>query len=118
MYSVTLQNVSFFAYHGLYPEEAVNGNTFEIDLKLSCDYRRPIHSIEETVDYVEVYDLLKREMATPRHLLEILAEDICEKIHAAFPSVKIININIRKINPPIPGFGGKVGVGLEKKYGR
>ncbi|MBU6158752.1 MAG: dihydroneopterin aldolase [Bacteroidetes bacterium] len=116
MYSVTLQNVSFFAYHGLYPEEAVNGNTFEVDLTLCCDYHQPIQTIEETVDYVAVYELLKTEMAIPRLLLETLAEDICEKIHTSFPSVHTININIRKMHPPIPGFTGQVGVGLVKEY--
>jgi dihydroneopterin aldolase len=118
MYSVTLRNVSFFAYHGLYPEEAVNGNTFEIDLTLSCAYHQPIHSIADTVDYVAVYELLKKEMEIPRSLLETLAEDICQKIQSAFPLVKTIEINIRKMHPPIPGFTGQVGVGLVKAYER
>ena len=114
MYVVTLRNVSFFAYHGLYPEEAVHGNTFEVDLQIKYNPSKPVHDIGETVDYVMVYEILKTEMAKPRLLLETLAEDVAEKISHSFPFIHSLEISIRKMQPPIPDFSGQVEVRLIK----
>jgi dihydroneopterin aldolase len=116
IYSIYLKNVRFFAYHGLYPEEAVNGNFFEIDLTVKFTKDRPIHSIEETIDYAALYELLKQEMNIRRQLLETLGRDICELIKMKYPKIISTELNIRKINAPIPDFSGTTGISIIVSY--
>ena len=116
IYSVYLRNVQFFAYHGLYPEEAVNGNLFEIDLVVQYANSEPIESIEETIDYVSLFEVLKTQMRQRRALLETLGRDICDCIKARYPQIISVQIDIRKLNPPIPNFNGSAGFSLIINY--
>jgi dihydroneopterin aldolase len=116
IYSVYLKNVHFFAYHGLYPEEALNGNVFEVDLSVSYTKQEIITSIEETIDYTALFDILKVQMRVRRELLETLGREICDDIKNQFPQIVCIEIDIRKQNPPIPDFNGKAGFSLLINY--
>ena len=58
--TIELKGLRFFAEHGMYAEERKVGNQFEIDLEVS--YKVPKHtitSIEETVNYVELYRIVE-----------------------------------------------------------
>ena len=116
IYSVYLKNVQFFAYHGLYPEEAVNGNMFEVDLSLQYTRQEPIQKIEETIDYVALYEILKTQMQQRRELLETLGKEICDFIKEKYPQIISIHIDICKLNPPIPDFNGTAGFSLIINY--
>jgi dihydroneopterin aldolase len=116
IYSVYLKNVQFFAYHGLYPEEAQNGNIFEIDLSVRYTKQELIKTIEETIDYAVLHDILKSHMQERRSLLETLGKEICDEIKNRYPQISFIEIDIRKQNPPIPDFNGKAGFSLIINY--
>jgi len=116
IYTVYLKNVQFFAYHGLYPEEALNGNIFEVDLSVRYSKQDVITCIEETIDYAVLFDILKVKMQKRRYLLETLGREICDDIKDRFPQISSIEINIRKQNPPIPDFIGKAGFSLSINY--
>jgi dihydroneopterin aldolase len=116
IYSVYLKNVQFFAYHGLYPEEALNGNIFEVDLTVRYSKQEVITCIEDTIDYAALFDILKIQMQKRRDLLETLGREICDDIKGRFPQIISIEIDIRKQNPPIPDFNGKAGFSLSIKY--
>ena len=108
---------AFFAYHGYYAEEKKIGNEFEVTIQL--DYQPlqgTITGIAETINYVDVYDLLKKEMMQPRELLETLAMEIIEKLHLQHPIIKEAMITIIKVNPPIASFSGRVGVSFRKRF--
>ena len=115
--TISLTGLRFFAYHGLYEEEKKTGNQFEIELFV---YYVPssgiVTDISDTINYVSLYDLLKKEMQQPRGLLETLAMEIAEKIHHDFPMVKKVELSIVKAQPPIAKFVGKVGVKYSKEY--
>jgi dihydroneopterin aldolase len=55
-------------------------------------------------------------MSVPTPLLEELAEGIIRKIRHEYSFVKEISISIFKLQPPIGGFQGKVGITLHKKF--
>lgn len=116
IYSVYLKNVQFFAYHGLYPEEELNGNIFEVNLSVQYIKEELITTIEETIDYVALFDILKAQMQERKALLETLGREICDRIKQRFPQISSIEIDIRKKNPPIPDFNGKAGFSLIINY--
>lgn len=113
MFSIHLHQVIIYAYHGLYAEEKVLGNDFVIDV--SVDYRPskyPITKIKDTIDYVELYDLVKKRMSIATPLLETVASEMALAILAQFSLSETVTIAIKKLHPPITGFQGSTGVSL------
>ena len=115
--TIELKQLHFFAHHGLYAEERKTGNEFEVNLIVSYQPSSgTITDISDTVNYVQLYDLLKVEMQKPRHLLETFVMGVTELIHVAFPQIKKVKISITKLHPPIAKFTGTVGVNYTKEY--
>jgi dihydroneopterin aldolase len=115
--TIELNKLRFFAFHGLYTEEKKTGNEFEVDLSVAYVPRNgTVTGLEDTVNYVELYDLLKKEMQKPRELLETLAMEFTDRVHASFPVIKKVEIRITKLYPPIERFTGNVGVHYSKEY--
>ena len=116
MITIHLNNCRFYAHHGLHAEERVVGTTFETSVVVTIDAQHPIHSIQQTVNYVDVYNIVKKHMAHPKALLETVATQICEEIHLFDKRIKTIDILLKKLNPPIEGFSGDVAVSFRKTY--
>ena len=57
--------------------------------------------MSDTLNYAELYALLKREMAQPSKLLEHVGQRIASAVEIAFPLVTAIDLEITKENPPI-----------------
>lgn len=115
--TVELKNLRFFAYHGLYAEEQLTGNEFEVNITVSyTPLSGIITELEETVNYVRLHELTSEAMKKPRPLLETVAMELAAGIHQHFPSVKQVTIAIDKLCPPIVKFTGKVGVRYTKEY--
>ncbi|MER3471353.1 MAG: dihydroneopterin aldolase [Chitinophagaceae bacterium] len=115
--SIELHKLRFFAKHGLYGEEKLIGNEYEITLSLSIKAPKEfITSVEQTINYVEVYKIVQEEMNEAKLLLETFVMNVADRLQKAFPELKKINISIKKLHPPIVDFMGSVGVCFEKEY--
>ena len=116
MLTIHLHNLIFHAYHGLYAEEKMLGNNFEINITIQhIDIVEKIISLEQTINYTTVYNLVKERMQTPTPLLETLAQEICEVILENFSHAESVSFSIKKLNPPIIQFQGSVGISFELK---
>ncbi|MFI5133679.1 MAG: dihydroneopterin aldolase [Chitinophagales bacterium] len=113
---IELNQLHFFAYHGLYAEEKKIGAEFEVSLEVSFPPADKITALDETVNYEKLYLLLKKEMQKPRDLLETLAMEIVQAMHLSFSQIKKIDIVITKLQVPVIGFTGNVGVRYIKEY--
>jgi dihydroneopterin aldolase len=115
--TIELKGLRFFAEHGMYAEERKVGNQFEIDLEVACKVpKHVITSMEETVNYVEIYRIVEERFSEYKNLLETCAMEICEALHEHFSEIKRVSISIKKINPPITNFTGSVGVSYSTKF--
>jgi 7,8-dihydroneopterin aldolase/epimerase/oxygenase len=115
--TISLTNLRFFAYHGLYAEERKTGNEFAVDLSISYQPKAgTITDISDTVDYARLYDLVKAEMQKPRDLLETFVMEMAEIIHASAAGIKKVDISITKLHLPITGFQGQSVVRYTKDY--
>jgi dihydroneopterin aldolase len=116
MISIHLENIHFFAHHGLYEEERVLGNEFLVDLIVHYQpNQKIIHSITETIDYTAIYELLAERMKHPSDLLETVATGFSYQLMEKFPSILVIDFHIKKLSPPISKFTGTVGVSFQLK---
>jgi dihydroneopterin aldolase len=111
---VKLEQVNFYAYHGLYPAEAKIGGQFLVDLTVAYSIQdettTSINSLLTSVDYVSLYTIVKERMSIPTALLETVVMDIVASIRSLFPQVNLIEIKLTKIQPPIPGMQGNTAV--------
>ncbi len=106
---IELSGLQFYSFHGLYEEEKKIGGEFVVDVIAKLDSsHKGVSNIEETVNYAEVFAIIKKEMNEPRELLETLTQSIANKVHAKFSAVKEIEVRVEKKVPPIVGFNGVV----------
>jgi dihydroneopterin aldolase len=115
MLSIHLQQLQFRAFHGLYEEEKLNGNDFIVDVTIQYHPPKTIHAIEETINYVAVFELVKNRMSIATELLETVAMDTAKLILEKFILAETVQVFIKKLNPPIVDFNGTVGVSFEIK---
>ena len=104
---IELRGLTFLAYHGVLPEERENGNTFVVDLVLDADISRAACTDElaDTVNYAEVYEVVRREMAVPSLLLEHVCGRIATALLDEFSALQRVRVGVTKKNPPIEGAG-------------
>ncbi|MBP3228297.1 MAG: dihydroneopterin aldolase [Bacteroidaceae bacterium] len=103
--SVKIRKMKFFAYHGAYPEERQKGGSYTVTLELELAGTRAAESdqLTDTVDYAEVYDLVRQTMVVPSNIIEHVAARIAQTVLDAFPLVKAVTVKLVKDNPPITG---------------
>lgn len=117
MLSIELKDVRIHARHGLYPGEASTGNVYHVDLAVVYDETGlTFDSIDNTINYVQLYDIIKQRMQDASALLEKICSDIVQQIKHDFPMVKEVVLSVYKIQAPIENFEGKVGVTLQRKF--
>ena len=114
MLSLHLSKIHIFSYHGIYAEEKVLGNEFEVDVLVKhLPARIPVKHMEDTIDYTSVYELVKKRMEVPTPLLETVVTEIAVQILAQFSLAMHVAVSIKKLHPPIAQFRGSVGVSFE-----
>jgi dihydroneopterin aldolase len=117
MISIELKDVKFFAHHGLYEGELKTGNIYEINLCVKYDEgSRTFEKLESTINYVELYEILRQRMHKPTALLEELCDGILKEIKLRYPHISEATISVYKLQAPIENFEGRVGVTLCKMF--
>ena len=111
---VFLQGVRFYAFHGVMAQERKVGGEFLVDLRVGYPIEAAMQSDEvaDTLNYAELYQLVKAEMDVPSKLLEHVAGRIVRKIQEQFPKVSSISLKITKKNPPMGADCDGAGVDL------
>ena len=100
--SIYLKNVRLHAYHGVLPQELTVGNDYVINLDVEYDFSDAMQTddLRHTINYAELYELVKEEMAIPSRLLEHVVGRIGNRIFETYPSVHQLTLAITKVNPP------------------
>jgi len=114
--TVELKALRFFANHGLHAEEALAGNEFEVNLTAMFPARQHITTLYDTIDYTEIYELVKQNFKETEALLETVAQKIAGAIEAEFKTILRLQLTITKLNPPIASFTGTVGITYTKDF--
>ena len=116
MFTINLHNLTFHAYHGVYEEERILGNDFEVNVSVTFDADEPVTSLQHTINYVSIYNIVKQRMDVPLPLLETLAQELTQEIYDFDNRIKTISVSVEKKNPPISNMEGSVSVHYKKTY--
>jgi len=117
MGKVKINNIRVYAHHGCLNEESIVGSEYRIDVVVATDLSKAsvTDELSDTVDYVHVHQIVKKEMQTPSKLLEHVAKRIIDRIISEIKMVEGVELSVSKINPPIGGDVEKVTVVLSSK---
>lgn len=117
MVKISLQHLKFHSFHGVYEEERLTGNEFEINLDVFFNENvEVISELQETISYAVLFQIVSERMDIPTPLLETVAMDIAWEIKQQYPKVFEINVSISKRNPPLFNFMGQASVTYNKQY--
>lgn len=116
MGTIKLQNIRTFSYHGCLVEESKIGSDYRVDLEIKADLRKSMETDElaDTVDYVQLNNIVVEEMAIRSKLLEHVAQRIVKRIFSELPEVSRIVLSVSKLNPPLGGDVEAVTIQLEE----
>lgn len=119
---IYLRNVRFHAFHGVLPQEGIVGNDYLVNLVLDHDFSSAMQTddLQGTLNYAEVYQKVREEMAVPSKLLEHVAGRIAHRLFSDFPEIQKLQLSITKVNPPMgadsDGAGVEVVLTNDKTY--
>lgn len=109
--------MSFYGYHGVFPEENKLGQRFKVDVTLETDLSKAgqTDDLTYTINYAEVYDKVKAIVeGPPKKLVEAVAETIASSLLGAFPMIQCCHIKVIKPDPPIAGHYDYVSIELTR----
>jgi dihydroneopterin aldolase len=115
--TISLNNVRFRAYHGLQPEERQKGNDFVVNMQVMyVPVSQHIQSLDETIDYAALFNIINITMQHPVDLLETLVQTIAREVHLKFPAISEVVVSVEKLNPPIDKFSGSTAVSYRTRF--
>ena len=116
MFIIQLNNLQFFSFHGVHEEEKILGNNYDVNVSVSFEQEEDIKHLEQTINYVSVYQLVKKRMDIPEVLLETLVQDLARMIYDLDNRIKTITVAVEKKNPPMINIQGSVSVIYTKEF--
>ncbi len=99
MLTVSLHGIKIHAPHGLYPQEHILGNAFEVDVDVWLPDAQPWPFADYTLIRQTVSDIFQQ----PGQLLEKFTYNSHTALKELFPVAEKIKVCVRKLHPPMPG---------------
>ena len=114
-FTISLNNIIVYGFHGVHQEEKTLGQRFEIDLEYRLANPKFPWKDEEraTVSYVNAHNIVSRVCAEKSfNLIETLGNRIIEEMRSRY-SIDLIIVRVRKPSVPIQGILDYVEVEVE-----
>ena len=120
MGKIFLKNIKIYSNHGCMDEEERIGSDYIVNVELETDLVKAAGTdrLSDTVDYVAINGIVKRNMQKRSKLLEHVAARINDDILAEHSDVKRVKVKVSKLNPPINGDVEEVAIEMEAERNR
>ncbi len=117
MGKIKINTIQLYAKHGCLVEEGKIGSIYNVDVTIKTDFSKPAFTdnLNDAVDYVHLYQIVKEEMAVRSALLEHVANRILVRMLFEIPIINKATVRIAKMNPPIGGNVSDVSILMSKK---
>lgn len=118
MDKIFVNEMEFYGYHGVFPEENKLGQRFKVDLTVELDLKEAgiTDNLNQSVNYGELYNTCKNVVEGKSYqLIEAVAENIAADILGQYPLVQRCTVKIIKPDPPIPGHYRSVAVEIMRE---
>jgi 7,8-dihydroneopterin aldolase/epimerase/oxygenase len=114
---IFVNQMDFYGYHGVLPEETRLGQRFFVNLTVEVDLKQAgeTDDLQYTINYAELYHSCKEIVeGKPYKLIEAVAEKIASVILEDSPIINTCTVKVIKPNPPIQGHYQSVAVEIKR----
>ncbi len=104
MDKIIIKGLKIYAYHGVNPEEKIQGQEFILDITCKLDLSKPCRTdcVDDTVSYAHIVKLVQKVFKKEKYdLIEKVAQTTADAILNSFPSVEKVKIELKKPQAPI-----------------
>lgn len=118
MDKIIVKGLKVYAYHGVNPEEKVEGQEFVLDITANIDLTVPRESdnIEDTVSYAEIMKEATRVFTIQKDdLIERAAQRVARVLLDKFDKIQAITVTLKKPQAPIKADFDYVAVEIEER---
>ena len=98
---VHIDGIRLHARHGVLPQEQLTGNDYIINVGYDISRAMQTDDVADTLNYAEVYNIIKEEMSTPSKLIEHVAGRIANRLMDSYSQISSVMLRITKCNPPM-----------------
>lgn len=111
---IYIQNLRLHAFHGVLPQERIVGNDYVVNVTVDypLDAACKSDDVADTLNYAELAAVIKEEMAVKSQLLEHVVGRIAKAVLQRFAMADAVEIDLRKIAPPMQVDADGAGVRL------
>ena len=105
MGTIELTGMRFHSKIGCLDSEKKLGNEMVVDFICGYDIEKAAvsDSLEDTLDYSDIYSIVSAQMEKECNLLENAAGRIAKAIRQAHPELEHFTVKVSKKNPPVAG---------------
>lgn len=117
MDKIIIKNLKLFCYHGVNPEEKVDGQNFIFDIEASVDLSNPCvtDNVDDTVSYAKMIKTVRRVAQSQKDdLIERVAQRIVDALFEEYEKIQAIKITVMKPEAPIKAEFDYVAVQIER----
>jgi dihydroneopterin aldolase len=114
---ILLDEMAFYAYHGLNPEEQAEGQVFVVNVAVEAELHRAGHTDEigDSLDYRDLYARVRQVMTEERYrLLEAVAEAVAHRL-LEIERVQAVTVQVRKPHVKLGGPLAYAGVEVTRR---
>lgn len=105
MNKILVEGIKLYAYHGCMEEEGKIGGNYIVDVTMETDFSEAaaMDDLTKTIDYVAVYNIVKKQMAIRSMLIEHVGKRIIDELKKELQGLIKVDLKITKLNPPMNG---------------
>lgn len=118
MDKIIIKNLKLFCYHGVNPEEKVDGQNFIFDIEASVDLSVPCETdnVDDTVSYAKMIKTVRKVSQSQKDdLIERVAQRIIDALFEEYEKIQSIKILVKKPEAPIKADFDYVAVQIERE---
>jgi 7,8-dihydroneopterin aldolase/epimerase/oxygenase len=117
MERIILEDLAFYAFHGVLDEEARLGQRFHVDLTVWADLAKAVESdrYDDTICYAALVKTIEGVVTGNRfNLIERLAGAIADAVLEFDARIDTVELRIHKPGAPLPLSTGRVSIALKR----
>ncbi len=118
MDKIIINDLKLYAYHGVNPEEKVEGQNFFLDIECSTDLSLPCKTdnVDDTVSYAQIIKLTRKAFTAEKYdLIEKAAQVVADEILDNFEKIEKVEITLKKTEAPMKADFGYVAVKIKRE---
>lgn len=117
MDKIIIKDLKLFCYHGVNPEEKIDGQNFIFDIEASVDLTKPCltDNVDDTVSYAKIIKTVRHvAQGEVNDLLERVSQRVCDALFECYPQIEALTILLKKPEAPINADFSYVAVQIER----